>query len=101
IGADAVNAQPASAGLPKVSIVVKDTQLKPDNALDQLKALVSEGVKVVVGPQSSSEVAAIKDYADENGVIVISQGSTSSTLSQGGDDIYRLPPDDRQETAAM
>jgi branched-chain amino acid transport system substrate-binding protein len=101
LAAESVNAQPASAGLPKVTIIVKDTQLKPANALDQLKALVSEGVKVVVGPQSSSEVAAVKEYAQQNGVIIISQGSTSSTLSLSGDTIYRLAPDDRQETAAM
>jgi branched-chain amino acid transport system substrate-binding protein len=101
IAAAEINKQSSSTGLPKVKIEVADTKLDPQRALSELQRMHDKGIRVVVGPQSSSEVAAIKDYAKANGIVVVSQGSTSSTLSVGGDTVYRLPPDDRRETEAM
>jgi branched-chain amino acid transport system substrate-binding protein len=96
-----INGRAGKEGLPRISVTIKETGLDPKRALEGLKELYDDGVRVVIGPQSSSEVREILPFAKEKGIIVISQGSTSSTLSTGGDTVFRLPPDDRQETAAI
>jgi branched-chain amino acid transport system substrate-binding protein len=45
-------------------LLVRDTQLDPSLALAAIKDLDKRGVKIVIGPQSSAEVAMIKPYAD-------------------------------------
>jgi branched-chain amino acid transport system substrate-binding protein len=85
----------------RVRIVARDTKLDPALALPALQELAAQGVRVVIGPQSSAEVAALKPFADANGVLLISQGSTASSLSLPGDNIFRLAPDDTREAAAL
>ena len=55
----------------------------------------------VIGPQSSAEVARIKPYADANNILVISQGSTASSLAIPGDNILRFCPNDTREAEAL
>src|SRR5436309_6842921 len=80
---------------------VRDTQLDPSRALDAIADLDRRGVKIVIGPQSSAEVAMIKPYADAHNILVISQGSTASSLAIAGDNIFRLCPDDVLEAKAI
>jgi len=93
-----INGQP---GMPHVTLTVDDTKLDPNTALTDLQQMHAAGIRVVIGPQTSSELAAIKDYANANGMIIISQGSTSSALSVPNDNIFRVVPDDVVETQAM
>jgi branched-chain amino acid transport system substrate-binding protein len=58
-------------------------------------------VRLVVGPQSSAEVRAVKPLADQQGLLVISQGSTAHSLAVPGDNLFRLCPDDEQEGPAI
>lgn len=102
IGADDVNAHLASVGSPlRVRLAVEDTKLDPGLALEKLQALAGQRVKIVIGPQSSAEVQALKSYADQQGILLLSQGSTASTLSIPGDNILRFVPDDTLEGAAI
>jgi len=102
LAADDLNAQLSGDGSPtRVSVRVEDTGLDPAQALDRLKTLAGEGVRIFVGPQSSSEVAALKPFADSAGVIVLSQGSTASSLSIPDDNVFRLVPDDSHEGQAV
>jgi len=102
LAADDVNAQLSDQGSPvRVSLRIEDTGLDPTQALDRLRALAGQGVRIFVGPQSSSEVAALKPFADSAGVILLSQGSTAGSLSIPDDNIFRLVPDDAAEGAAM
>ena len=48
---------------------IKDTKLDPPTALTAITAIEDAGVEVVLGPQSSAEVAALKSYVDANGVL--------------------------------
>jgi branched-chain amino acid transport system substrate-binding protein len=80
---------------------VRDTQLNPSKALEAIKDLDKRGVQIIIGPQTSSEVRMIKPYADAHNILVISQGSTASSLSIAGDNIFRLCPDDRLEAEAI
>ncbi len=102
LAADDLNAQFSAAGSPtRVSLRIQDTGLDPSVALDRLTALAEEGVRIFIGPQSSSEIAALKSFADANDVVVLSQGSTAGSLSIPNDNVFRLVPDDAEEGAAM
>jgi branched-chain amino acid transport system substrate-binding protein len=91
----------ATKGRTRFRLLVRDTQLDPSQALDAIKDLDNRGVNIVFGPQSSSEVAAIKPFADAHNILVISQGSTASSLAIPGDNIFRLCPNDTLEAAAL
>ena len=81
--------------------LVRDTQLDPEKALDAIKDLDQRGVRIVIGPQSSAEVARTKPYADVHNILVISQGSTASSLAIPGDTILRFCPNDTREAEAL
>jgi branched-chain amino acid transport system substrate-binding protein len=85
----------------RFKLLVEDTQLKPELALQKAVSLVSNGARYIVGPQSSAEAAALRSYANSIGLIVISQGSTAGSLSLPGDSLFRFVPDDAQEAAAL
>ena len=82
-------------------LFVRDTQLDPTKALAAIQDLDKRGVKIVIGPQSSAEVAMIKPYADAHNILVISQGSTASSLAISGDNIFRFCPNDMREAEAI
>jgi branched-chain amino acid transport system substrate-binding protein len=91
----------ATKGRNRFRVLVRDTQLIPSKALDAIKDLGSRGVNIVFGPQSSSEVAEIKPYADAHNILIISQGSTASSLAIPGDNIFRLCSNDTREAEAL
>ena len=82
-------------------LFVRDTQLDPAKALAAIQDLDKRGVKIVIGPQSSAEVAMIKPYADAHNILIISQGSTASSLAISGDNIFRFCPNDMREAEAI
>ena len=82
-------------------LLVRDTQLDPSRALEAIRDLHKRGVRIVIGPQSSAEVAMIKPFADAHNILVISQGSTASSLAIPGDNIFRFCPNDVREAEAI
>jgi branched-chain amino acid transport system substrate-binding protein len=84
----------------KVQLDIENTDLNPEQAQAALTRLADRGVRIVIGPQSSSEVAAISDQAGARGVILVSQGSTASSLAQPDDSVFRFVPTDRVEGRA-
>src|SRR5207244_7596649 len=82
-------------------LFVRDTRLDPAKALAAIEDLDKRGVKIVIGPQSSSEVAMIKPYADAHNILVISQGSTASSLAIADNNIFRFCPNDMREAEAV
>ncbi|MFM1771331.1 MAG: hypothetical protein RLZZ71_473 [Bacteroidota bacterium] len=102
IGVDEINHDFENRGLPyRFELSVFDTQLIPSVALDKMNYLASNGFRLVIGPQSSSEMAAVKSIADSLGILVVSQGSTASSLSIASDALFRYVPGDQIEGAAM
>ena len=99
IAADKIETE--TRGRNKFQLLVRDTEQIPSKALEAIKDLDSQGVQIVIGPQTSSEVAMIKPYADEHKILVISQGSTASSLAIAGDNIFRFCPNDMHEAEAI
>ena len=99
IAANQIAAQ--TRGRQRFQLLIRDTQLDPSEALDAIRDLNSRGVKIIIGPQSSAEVAMIKPFADANNILVISQGSTASSLAIANDNIFRFCPNDIREAEAI
>jgi len=91
----------ANQGGYRFHLFVRDTQQDPTKALAAIKDLAKRGVQIIVGPQTSSEVAMIKPFADAHNILVISQGSTASSLAIAGDNIFRFCPNDKREADAI
>jgi branched-chain amino acid transport system substrate-binding protein len=102
IAADQLDADAkANRGGYRFHLFVRDTQQDPVKALAAIKDLDKRGVQIIVGPQTSSEVAMIKSFADTHNILVISQGSTASSLAIAGDNIFRFCPNDKREADAI
>ncbi|HEX6373052.1 MAG TPA: ABC transporter substrate-binding protein [Longimicrobium sp.] len=79
---------------------VRDTKLDPALALSEVQSLRAAGVQVILGPQSSAELAAIKSFVDANPIMVVSQSSTAGSLAIAGDRIFRFTAADSLEGVA-
>ncbi|MEA2568872.1 MAG: branched-chain amino acid transport system substrate-binding protein [Acidobacteriota bacterium] len=84
-----------------VETVIKDTVHSPETAGYDLVQLDNRGATYVIGPQSSAEAAFLVDYVNAHNIILISQGSTASSLAIAGDNLFRLAPNDKLEGAAI
>ena len=78
IAKDRINEYFDKKGLPyQVEFVVEDTQVNPTRALELTQDLYSKGIKLIIGPMGSGEVANIKDFVTNNKIIIISPSSTA------------------------
>ena len=86
----------------RFTTTLSDTQLDTSLAKSAIERAFTEyGIRFIIGPQSSAELAAIKDYANANKILVVSQGSTASSLAIANDAIFRFCPGDGVEGNAM
>lgn len=98
VSAEDINGYFSALGSGKnVKVIVKDTKSDPATALEQLKELDKMGIRIVIGPQGSSEAEAALDYANQNGIILLSTASTASSLAIPDDNLFRLVPDDTNQ----
>jgi branched-chain amino acid transport system substrate-binding protein len=88
-----------AAGL-RFRAAVEDTRLEPERALEQAQDLRARGAQILIGPQSSAEVAHLKPYVDANDVLLISHASTAGNLAIPGDNVFRFTPSDVPEGVA-
>jgi branched-chain amino acid transport system substrate-binding protein len=81
--------------------LVEDTKLDPQTAAAAATKLIRQGAQFIIGPQTSSEVAAVKPITDAAHVVLVSQGSTASILSLPNDTVFRFVPDDTLESKGI
>jgi branched-chain amino acid transport system substrate-binding protein len=80
------NAYLASIGSEmRMRLIIEDTRTDPAVALEKLQ----------------NEVEAVKAYADENGILLISHASTEHSLAIPGDNVFRFCTDDTYQAAAI
>ena len=84
----------------RVELDIIDTGQDPTRAVAGFQQLAARGVRIIVGPQSSAEVAAIQPLANAQGVLIVSQGSTASSLAMPNDNVFRFVPNDHVEGRA-
>src|SRR5205823_14009145 len=94
LAVDQMNDQLVAAGSPiQFQRIHEDSGGTPGGATNSFNALVAAGVKVIVGPLSSSEVNAIMPLANANKVVSISPSSTAPQLAVD-DYSFRAAPND-------
>jgi hypothetical protein len=84
----------------RVGLIIEDTQSNPANSLERLKNLAAKGIRIVIGPATSADVQAVEDYANKNGILIISPSSTARSLS-GGYNVFRFVQDDTHQAEAI
>lgn len=85
----------------QAELILKDTETNPDKALEQLKALYAEGIRVVIGPYASANAAAALDFANQKGMLLLSPGSQAGSIAIPDDNLFRLVPSDGSQAAAV
>lgn len=86
----------------RFSATVYDTKLDTVLAKSHFQTATDElEAKFILGPQSSAEVGALVNLANESNTILISQGSTASSLAIPNDAVFRFCPGDGPEGQAM
>jgi len=97
-----LNNQTARYGLKvRFNLVIYDDKTTPEVALTNVQTLAQAGVKVVIGPAGSSQIKAIKSYADDNKIMIISPSSTVPDLAIPDDYIFRTTGSDVGQSQAL
>jgi len=79
-----------------------DSKLDTSLALAAAKDMFSKGIRILVGgPNPSAETKAIKNYVNENKIVVLNCFSTAPSLSVPDDYIFRLITDDNSQAQAI
>ena len=84
-----------------VAVFIEDTETDPDVAAQKISSFANLGVNICIGPYSSSNVSAVKSYADNNELLIVSPASVSTSLAIAGDNIFRLVPSDEKQAEAI
>jgi ABC-type branched-subunit amino acid transport system substrate-binding protein len=85
----------------RIGLIIEDTQTNPAASLEKLQDLAAKGIRIVIGPATSAEVQQVTDYADKNGILLVSPSSTAPSLAVPGNNIFRLVPDDTHQAQAI
>lgn len=85
----------------RYDLVVYDTESDPITSLEKLRLLAKDDIRIVVGPATSAELEAVKEYADKNNIVIVSHSSTAPSLAIEGDNIFRFVPNDLQQAEAI
>ena len=97
-----INATLAGIGsAERIALKVEDTASTPQKCLDALKSLAGSGIKLVVGPYSDNEADSVLDFANKNGIMLLSQGSAGPYLAKSGDNLFRFSPADPYQAEAL
>ena len=79
----------------------EDTGSKPEGAVNVLNRFAGLGIKVVVGPLSTSETKAVMPIANEKKIVIISPSSTGKAAALPDDYVFRMPPPDTAQGPAL
>lgn len=85
----------------KITLEMTDTKTDTAEALKQLKIMYGKGIRLVIGPFSSAELGAIKNYADTHDMLLVSPSSVAVSLAIPGDNVFRFVSTDVIQGKAM
>ena len=85
----------------RYELIVHDTESDPAVSLEKLRLLAKEGIRIVIGPATSAELKATKDFADKNDIILFSPSSTAPSLAVEADNVFMLVADDSHQAKAI
>lgn len=85
----------------KIRLIYDDNETSANTSRVLLNSYINQGIRVIIGPMSSENLAFVKDTIDRSGSVIISQASTSVELAAENDNIFRLVPNDMQMGKAI
>lgn len=85
----------------KFELYAENAEREAVKALEIAQTLYARGVRFLVGPNWSSQCKSILDYANENKIVIVSDGSTAPGLAIADDYLFRLPATDETQTQAL
>jgi branched-chain amino acid transport system substrate-binding protein len=85
----------------KLTLITADTRTDTAEALVQLRQLYDKGIRIVIGPYSSAELAALKQFADSHGMLLVSPSSVAVSMAIPGDNLFRFVSSDLLQGKAM
>ena len=77
----------------RMNVDFRDTNIDAEKTLEEIKALNSNGVDVIVGVPTSASVDVVKEYVNDNDMVLVSCCSSTSHLTVE-DNIFRMVPPD-------
>ncbi len=84
-----------------LALDIADTRTDTNEALKQLKAFHEKGIRLVIGPYSSAELSAIRSFANDHEMFILSPSSVAISLAIPGDNIFRFVSCDVIQGLAM
>lgn len=97
LAVEQMNAQLEAAGRNvRFTTASADTEGTSDGAARGVQTVVqTTGAQVIVGPLTTSEVLGVKQFADENGIVIVAPASSGVAGAIPDDNIFRVmyPPD--------
>jgi branched-chain amino acid transport system substrate-binding protein len=92
LAVEQMNTELEAAGVGvRFEIASADTEGTPDGAARAVQTIVqTTGAQVVVGPLTTSEVLGAKQFADENGIVLVAPASSGAAGAIPGDNIFRV-----------
>ncbi|MGD9782634.1 MAG: penicillin-binding protein activator [Kiritimatiellia bacterium] len=92
----------AAPGMPAIELLVENTDADPLLAAMKLEALYTNGVQVVLGPESSAECDALRRLATNGvGMLLLSSSATAVPLAIPDDNLMRLTMDDAHQAREL
>lgn len=85
----------------RVKTLIEDSETDQDVAYQKLEKLIAKGIKLIVGPNTSSSTQACIKLANEKQILMISPSATASSLAHKGDNFFRLCPNDISQAKAL
>ena len=80
----------------RLNVDFRDTDLDTEKVLEEVTALNDSGIDVIVGVPTSASVTAVKDYINDNDMVLVSCCSSAPQLAVE-DNVFRMvPPDSGQ-----
>ena len=84
-----------------ITLNITEIDSNSESVLPAVKQLHEYGVNMILGRFTSVQLEAIKPYVDANNVLILTSGSTATSLSIPGDNIFRFVPDDSSQVQAL
>lgn len=90
------------AGINKTLLLdIVDTKTDTAEALNQLRGFYNKGIRLVIGPYSSAELAHIRTFANNHNMLLVSPSSVAVSLAIPDDNIFRFVTSDIIQGKAM
>ncbi|PKL60827.1 MAG: hypothetical protein CVV33_00640, partial [Methanomicrobiales archaeon HGW-Methanomicrobiales-4] len=85
----------------RVRVNITDITSEPQSALAAVELLHASGIHMVLGHFTGAQIEAIKPYADSQDILILSVGSSATSLSIADDNILRFNPDDSNQAEVI